>query len=406
MIFILHLKHIFLSVTKKDKEIFWAGFMCFILLGGCSIESLYVNEKRIAPTVETIADTEILQSLFLIGDAGNPTSHPQERALTALQKDASKSPAKNMILFLGDNIYPLGMPEQSAPDRKEMERRLDEQIRVVTESGACGIFILGNHDWMNGKQYGLDRLGWEEAYITGRKNSLVQFFPQGGCPGPEVVDVDDNIRLVILDTQWWLHTYSKPIDPFSQCVCDSKDEIISALEKAIQSRGNRFVIIAAHHPLETHGPHGGFFDWSHHIFPLRKIQSWMWIPLPGIGLLYPLARNLGISNQDQSSARYGEMIRSIEAVLEKNPPTAFTSGHEHCLQIMRWQYPYYNIVSGGGLASHDVPLTTGDNTLFADRHDGFMRIDVLHDRRVRLGVIEPIGNDGKHKEVFSMWLVR
>src|SRR2546422_8176212 len=29
--------------------------------------------------------------------------------------------------------------------------------------------------------------------------------PGGGCPGPRVVDLAGGVRLVALDTEWWLH---------------------------------------------------------------------------------------------------------------------------------------------------------------------------------------------------------
>jgi len=40
--------------------------------------------------------------------------------------------------------------------------------------------------------------------------------PVGGCPGPTVVDLGEVVRLVALDSQWWLQDGPKP-GPTSSC---------------------------------------------------------------------------------------------------------------------------------------------------------------------------------------------
>ena len=69
--------------------------------------------------------------ILLIGDAGNPIKEGQEPVLSALQKQLSIYPSKTTVVFLGDNIYPDGMPPKQSPERKEAERRLNEQIKTI-----------------------------------------------------------------------------------------------------------------------------------------------------------------------------------------------------------------------------------------------------------------------------------
>ncbi|MEE9225655.1 MAG: metallophosphoesterase [Bacteroidota bacterium] len=391
-----------LRVIRSNHTVVLCGLLLYtVLTGGCSIRSPFVSDELLSPIVEAVNHDEVVQSIFLIGDAGKPSAKRREPTLAALTRQASHRPEKSLILFLGDNIYSYGMPEESDDGRLEAERKINEQVRVVEESGARAIFMPGNHDW---------RGGWEailrqEEFLVSKENANVLFLPHGGCPGPEVIDLSDRLRLVILDTQWWLEEGSKPEHPDSDCGPDSKEEVIDSLAQALHDAGERYVLVVGHHPLDTHGRHGGFFDWKDHLFPLRVVKSWMWIPLPGLGSLYPLARSLGITNQDLSSSAYRDMKARIEGVLSERPPLAYVAGHEHVLQVLRGSGPYLLVISGSGTSDHSPTLTTGSNTLFAHMHPGFVRIDFLRDGSVRLGVIVPIDGHGASKEVFSMWLV-
>ena len=55
-----------------------------------------------------------MTSLFLIGDAGH-ADRPDHPVVSALRQAAGVNPARSQILFLGDNAYPVGLPEKDAP---------------------------------------------------------------------------------------------------------------------------------------------------------------------------------------------------------------------------------------------------------------------------------------------------
>jgi hypothetical protein len=71
------------------------------------------------PAVDAIA-----RSLFLIGDAGKPA------------KGVEPVASRATVVFLGDNVYPRGLPPETEPDWPEMERRLDDQVDSVRTTGA------------------------------------------------------------------------------------------------------------------------------------------------------------------------------------------------------------------------------------------------------------------------------
>lgn len=374
-----------------------------LLLNGCGVTGTYIEEGRqnYVPIPKT---EEIDYSIFLIGDAGAPDAGIKEPALKALQDEASEiTSGRDAILFLGDNIYEYGMPDTLSKARIDSERRLDEQIDVAVKSKTRGIFIPGNHDWRQGRSDGLIHLQNAEAYIELRKSEYISQIPSKGCPGPEVLDLGDHLRLIIFDTQWPLQ--EEDYRPSAECKNKTEEELYNALDEAVKNSGSRSVLIAAHHPPATNGPHGGFFPWQDHIFPLRALNKSLWLPLPVIGSLYPLARNLGITRQDMSNDYYENMAQRINDIMAKyNKPVLYAAGHDHSLQILDHVNNSLVLVSGAGSYSKVSPVDNDDNTIFAKSHSGFMRVDYLKNGKVRIGVIIPTDAAGSREEVFSMWV--
>ncbi|MBI4501678.1 MAG: metallophosphoesterase [Gemmatimonadetes bacterium] len=345
---------------------------------------------------------EVAATVLLIGDAGEPASDG-EPVLQAVEREIGTAGARTTVVFLGDNIYPGGLPDSAASDRAEAERKINAQIDLARATGARAIFVPGNHDWDNGGQEGWERIRREAQYVRVRGGDRVSFAPEGGCPGPTVMDAGARLRLVLLDTQWWLHNGPRPEHPDSNCPADSSGEVMDSLRAALAGAGARRVMVLAHHPLVSGGPHSGHFEWKDHIFPLHNLVHWLWLPLPGLGSLYPLVRGSGVSPQDMQNGRNKAMRQQLEQVFQQYPPLVYGSGHDHNLQVLKGTSAEFLLVSGGGFYGRPYPVTSKGGTLFATSAKGFMRLDVLTDGRMRLGVIAVHGGDIVTEE-FSLWL--
>ncbi len=356
-----------------------------------------------AAPVPAAPSAEIDVTLFLIGDAGAPAAPPDsEPVLVALRAAAAAAPHP-VIAFLGDNVYPRGLPDSSAPDRLDAERRLNEQLGVARATGAHAIFVPGNHDWDRQGPDGWDAIQREQRFIAAAGDPRASLLPAGGCPGPAVVDLGQVVRLVALDTQWWLHDGPKPEDPTSSCPADSEREVVDSLRAALRAAGGRVVVAVAHHPLASGGPHGGHFGWQAHLFPLRAVKSWLWIPLPLIGSAYPVARERGVSSQDAPSPAYRRMRAALDSAFAGLGPLVYAAGHDHTLQVIGGTSARYELVSGAGIFGHHDRVTALDSTRFASSASGFMRIEFLRDHRARLGVTV-VDRRGGAVEAFALWL--
>ncbi len=356
-----------------------------LLVTSCSHLTPYYQHPFHHPRIHYPEEGDLSFRLLLIGDVGK--SEESDPGLSQLTKWASRHPQKTMIVFLGDNVYPSGMPPEAHQDRKEAERRLLAQINVVRDSGARGLFIPGNHDWRNG----LSGLMHQQNFIAIQLNREDSFIPQAGCPGPQKIDIE-NIRIIVIDTTFWL---DKSLEPLKDCPCKNLKSALAEVKALLGSAGNRHVVFLTHNPLDTHGEHGGFFDWEDHLFPLTNLVDWLWIPLPVVGSFYPLLRRNVIRNKfDLSSDSYKNMIWVLKMAFKEKKPLIYAAGHDHSLQVLDGgEAVGYILVSGAGSKSHLSPVSHGENTIFAHQHVGFMAVDFLRDGEVWLYVVEPSKNE-------------
>lgn len=356
--------------------------------------------RLVTPAAPRVDDGLIQASIFLIGDAGAPS--PADPVLDALSAELRALSTQATVVFLGDNVYPRGIPGEDDSGRAEAERRLLAQVAVVRGTGARGIFVPGNHDWGKSAADGRQRLLRQQTFIEAQSLPNVALLPRDGCPGPELVRIAPGVAIVVLDTQWWLHPHTKPTHPESECAADAPGEVATQIRGLVTADNGR-VGVVAHHPVVSGGIHGGHFSLLDHLFPLRALDSWLWLPLPLIGSVYPIARASGISNQDLSGGEYRELVDSLRASFADAPMLFYAAGHEHNLQVLRDSTFGNVLVSGAGYFDHASRTTYLDESRFAAAASGYMRVDVLTDGRVRLGVIT-VDGEGDVGESFSMWL--
>jgi hypothetical protein len=373
------------------------GLAALVLLGTAGLAAVPPPQPPPRPEPDQVAFT-----LFLIGDAGHPAENG-EPVLISLRRDLGVAGTRAAVAFLGDNLYPAGMPAPDDRERATMERRIDAQLDAVRDTGARVLFVPGNHDWQKSGKDGWAAVVRQEQHVEARGGPTVSFLPNGGCPGPEVVDVSDRLRLVALDTQWWLHSHARPEGPSSSCATGSEPEVVAGLRTALAEAGSRDSVVLAHHPFVSGGPHGGRFTLRQHLFPFTDVKHGLWLPLPLVGSIYPASRGSGVSAQDQSSREYRHMRESLASAARDHPPLAWTGGHEHALQVIESPDWGRVLVSGAGTFDHASAVKDVPGSLYRASRAGYMRLDWLADGTRRLGVIE-VSKDGSSREGYAKLL--
>jgi hypothetical protein len=327
-------------------------------------------------------------TVFLIGDTGEPQKSPNDFVLNSLQTHLSKSGKNSSVVFMGDNIYPKGLVNEDETGRKEAEDRLIQQLNLLKNYEGKPFIIPGNHDWQQGGKNGWNYVKNQEKFVENYLQNPNVFYPKGGCPTPHEVNLTNDISLLLLDTQWWLHPWQKP-DEKSDCEVKTLEEMLTVVNDMLDRNQHKNVIVVGHHPMYSHGSHGGYFTPKDHLFPLNELG--VNIPLPFIGSIYPFYRGLIGNIQDIAHPQYRQMRDGLVGIFKQYPNVMYANGHEHNLQLIVRDSINY-ITSGAG--SKQTPVKMGKDSEFAQSVKGFARVDYYDDKTV-LSFWEGNGNGGK-----------
>ena len=104
--------------------------------------------------MESGASEEKTYEIFLIGDTGNVARHGPDPVLETLRSHFDKS-QHSAVLFLGDNIYPKGLPPEGSILRRDAENALLAHKEALKDYHGKVLFISGNHDWNKGREGGV-----------------------------------------------------------------------------------------------------------------------------------------------------------------------------------------------------------------------------------------------------------
>jgi hypothetical protein len=326
--------------------------------------------------------TQLEAAVYLLGDGGED-SPGRAVVLGHARADIERLAAANpglpiVVVYLGDNIYEIGAREEF---KVEDAGHLAAQADVIGQlPGATVVFLPGNHDWAKGaaNERARESIRMQERWLYEvAGNDRARFLPADGCPGPSTLDVGADVHLVFLDTEWLLR---RPNDD-----CGSVEDFYERLRDDLAANRDKRVILAAHHPMATGGPHGGNIGLFHRG-----------------PIVYYLAVKSGLSVQDLASGRYSDMLAGVRSAIYESGsiPLAAAAGHDHSLQVIRMHEPgdpSFQLVSGS--ASRITPAGRTDGTRYAASRHGYMRLD-FGPTETRLSVFAQSADEGPVQAVF------
>lgn len=308
--------------------------------------------------------------VILVGDSGNIARYKPDLLMELLKQHLPDS-HPSAVVFLGDNIYPSGLPEKGDRLRADAELVLQKHRNAVKDYTGKVIFISGNHDWNKGKDDGFDYVIRQEKYLEKLFDGVNVFLPSNGCPGPKEVEINDDLTIVAINTQWWIQRGFRPIGVKDGCSAGSEEEFYSLLQDIIDRNKNKKLLVVGHYPIYSYSLHGGKFKFKHHLFPLTIYQKKAFMPLPFVGSLLPLYRKYIGAPEDLSNLRFRELRKNLKAIFSKHPNLIYAAGHEHNLQHIYKNKVNY-IVSGA--ASKSTYVRKGKYGKFALAAKGFFKL--------------------------------
>ena len=347
--------------------------LSILILTNCATQKAkYASE---AQRIDVHENKKVAHTFYLIGDAGLSPIGELNPVLKSFKKRVAKADKNSSVLFLGDNIYPAGMPDpkDSTVAYLKAKSHLDAQLKTLENYKGKPLFIPGNHDWYTEGLAGLER---EQTYIQEKLNSTEVFYPEDGCP-LETITVNDNLLIIAIDTEWYLTNWNRRPDINDKCDIKSREKFLLELESLISKNRQKTTILAMHHPMFSYGQHGGQFSFKKHLYPQGNIG-----PLPILGtFINTLRRTAGASIEDLDNKRYRELKNRIVTLAQYSNKVIFVSGHEHSLQyIVEENTP--QIVSGAGAKAGETRLLNGSK--FSTGEKGYATLEVYTDGSSRV----------------------
>ncbi|MEO1009744.1 MAG: metallophosphoesterase [Bacteroidota bacterium] len=342
--------------------------LVFLLCHSCATyETKYLEDKGSASSGMA---KEISNTFYLIGDAGLSPEGGMSPALRTFKDRLDNAPENSTAIFLGDNIYPAGMPDPEEDKEAYLiaKNNLDAQIESLTSFKGKPLFIPGNHDWYTEGLKGLKR---QQKYIQKALDYKDAFLPKDGCP-IEVVEVNKDVVVIVLDTEWFVVNWDKHPGINDKCEIKSTEKFFLDLLDEIKKYRDRTTLIALHHPMFSYGIHGGQYSFKKQFYPKD-----MAVPLPVLGTVINLLRKTtGVSTADMQNKRYRELINRVTTLAQYSDKVIFASGHEHTLQyIVERSTP--QIVSGSGSKTGATRLLNGST--FSTGRMGYAILEVYKD---------------------------
>ncbi|MBL7883719.1 MAG: hypothetical protein JNL69_06595, partial [Bacteroidia bacterium] len=206
------------------------------------------------------------------------------------------------------------------------------------------------------------------------------FFPKDGLPGPCSFLLSERLRLIIIDTQWFLHAFKKGKN-------NSKKETEKIFYNQLDSlltlsdKNNEQVIVAGHHPLLTNGNHA----------KPKKISRFIVHYIPPFQLV-GLAGIYRLLSQDIDHKKYKSMRKNLIAIFNHHTNIHYVSGHEHNIQLFKDKNVKY-LVSGSGSKTSNFRQKKLFTPFFEeDKKLGFIQLKTSTDNAITTIVIDESGN--------------
>ncbi len=416
------------------------GLMLALLVAGCNHTAPFVRSA--APYTTTAPPEHAgVVSFYALGDwgTGDATQHAVAQALADdVHRIALDRRVPPFVVELGDNVYSKGLPAGWGNPVADslLDATFASVYEGVTYRGEMVDFhvVPGNHDYGVKGFGGSD--GWgdvlQQETRAEARSPHWKYYPLP-VDRREIPDTNDEaeyealrrrdlrdvalpeavplppglpLTLVALDTQILLDLYAAHDTTRLRRHWHRLDSLLAA--------GHGWKVVFGHHPVRTHGRHGGFrtveeWTWTGTRGLYDQDKLWLkWVPLAtrvagpalcaaaltgGAGwtrvacpaglLVMPEATNvldltlgrylIGKKIQDTDHPGNRAFQADLLARLTRHG-ALYLAGHDHSLQFLEPAPGVYQVVSGS--AGKVSVVTDGADTRFAHAAPGFARLDV------------------------------
>lgn len=377
----------------------YAAVVFVLCAFSCATGKQHINTAQPVQSPNSIEQPVL--TLYGVGDAGE-NDRQSGAVIRHLAQAAKDDTQPGIIFFLGDNVYPAGLAAPGHADHQYGVSLLQNQIGLLSDYHDRIVFIPGNHDWNEFKPGGWEAIRRQSDFINQMGKSNLRFIPANGCGGPEIMSPVANVNIIIIDSQWWIQDWTKEPDMNQGCEIRSREQLMQPIRALLNENPDEQFVIVMHHPVESRGPHGGFYTFRDHMFPLSKVVKWLYLPLPVIGSIYPWYRTVIGHPQDIRHKGYRSLQQALYDAIGDRKNVIFLSGHEHSLQYVL-RHGNHVVISGSG--SKQNAVAAHPDLVYGHKAPGYVVLNFYADGSVWLGIVEVDEAAGSGEIVFQNKIV-
>lgn len=378
------------------RKLFWL-LLPTLFFSSCTRKGTFISPAATHWAIKIdSAKEKPLHSFYLLGGATNKNIDGLKIMAKVVEAIKENNSNNQSILLVGDNGVQKGFAPKEEKKHTQSTYFWKSRLALLSKlKNTQSYILLGDKEWAEGGRKGLERVLALDNYISENSDGI-SLLPKNACPDPVEIAVSNDITLVVLNTQWWLHPWKKMND---QQVCEVKNEadFLIQLKDILNRNKYKQVIVAGHHPLESSGKYGGAFPLETHLFPFTEYNSTMYLPLPVLGSLYVLYRKSLGDTQDLTNSKYRLMRNALQKTLEAYPGIIYVSGHENIAEFSEMNN-FYHIISGS--LEKNKGLKRNEN-LFQSTKKGFVKVDIYKNKKGCFSYIDIEGNT-VFKKVFPL----
>ncbi len=300
------------------------------------------------------------RSIYFVGNAANQDDDWIDGIIQSVDPDV-----KTDVFFVGDFTDNDGIRNKP---KKKNENRLKSFKRIKKETNGKLFFLSGDRDWDNSGPNGKKKVKHLEDYIEGKLKLKKSFIPSNACPGPFVMERDKRTTIIAINSQWFMHPHERPEAPDTDCSILFENDFWEELESLLDDAHGKNVIITAHHPIYSSGPHGGEkLGWKHFI--------------PIYGQVYAAYKQFDGSSRDLSNPRYNHYVERMRSLIHDHKSVLYVSGHDFFNTVLEYDGNYYINTS---VAKKTTGFRKNKHIVFGESKAGFVQLNLFKNGQVDL----------------------
>ncbi len=203
-----------------------------IVFNSCSTKKSLYQDKQQIESNKYVAEEDkkgAYKSFMLLGNSGAKESGLPKALESHIIKKLETYTSDDYLILLGDNI------KNNVVKKDAITDQMEGLTEILNKFNGNTLIIPGEREW---KEKGTKGLADVEEFFEENLIDEENFQPEKGCP-IETIDVDDEIELIIIDSQWYIQNWDKLPHINDKCEIKTRAQFIVELKDKIKKASHK-----------------------------------------------------------------------------------------------------------------------------------------------------------------------